>query len=278
MNLLRPMHADDINAVVALIKSHDEDDAEDAQAGFNTYGVEDYFVLELTGEVIGVSGYRTPPACERTYWLSWTYVHASHVNQGHGRSMVNEIIDHLKSQGGRKIFVKVSDYTEEDSDGQSVETYAAALYLYQSLGFSIEITHKDYYDTGEAQIILGMRLQSLAVQDKQAIDAQFEQVRPVQFNSVFEIAETDGAFSFGWQDKGKKLFTLDDVELGLAEVSKRQGRAVFLSFPSDYKGIGEILFPAGFQNSGVLDDYFDDGVHEQHFTYYVPLELNLKHD
>ena len=279
MNTLRPMQTDDIHAVVALIESHDEDDAEDAQAGFNAkHGLEDYFVLEQDGEVIGVSGFRTPPACEHTHWLSWTYIHAEHVKRGHGRAMISEIIDHLKSKGGRKVFVKVSDYAEEDDDGQLVETYAAALHLYQSLGFSIEITHKDYYDAGEAQIILGMQLKGRSAQDAHAGDAQFEQVRPVQFNAVFEIVETDGAFSFGWQEQGKKLFSLADVELGLAEVKKRQGRAVFLSFPSDYKNIGEILFTAGFQNSGVLDDYFDDGIHEQHYTYYFPLELYLKHD
>lgn len=278
MNKLRPMQAEDIDAVVALIESHDEDDAEDAQASFSArHGLEDYFVLELDGEVIGVSGFRTPPACEQTHWLSWTYIHADHVNQGHGRAMISEIIDHLTAEGARKVFIKVSDYAEEDENGEWVETYAAALHLYQSLGFSIEITHKNYYDEGEAQIILGKHLKDRSAPGEHAGDAQFEQLRPVQFNAVFEIAETDGAYSFGWQEKGKKLFTLDDVEFGLDKVREHHGRAVFLSFPSDYKGIGEILYSAGFQNSGVLDDYFDDGIHEQHFTYYFPLELYLEH-
>lgn len=279
LNTLRPMRTADIDAVVALIESHDEDDAQEARSAFSApNGVEDYFVLELEGALIGVCGYRTPPACEQTHWLSWTYIHADHVNQGHGRKMIGEMIDHLKAQGGRKLFVKVSDYAEEGDEGQRVETYAAALHLYQSMGFAMELTHRHYYDQDEAMFILGLHLKDRSVIQHDAGDAQFEHRHPVQFTSVFEIAETDGAYSFGWQEKGRKLFTLSDVEVGLAEVKKQQGRAVFLSFPSDYSGIGEILFSASFQHSGVLDDYFDDGIHEQHYTYYFPKELLLEHD
>lgn len=295
MKLLRPMQAADVDAVVAIIDSHDEDDAEDAQAGFSAKGgTEDYFVLEHDGQLIGVSGFRTPPACEQTHWLSWTYVHDDYVGQGHGRRMIGEILEHLKSLGGRKVFVKMSDYSEINESGEREETYAAALHLYQALGFTIELTHKDYYDEGEAQIILGMRLRdgdaAFGDADTDSEDATFsdaafsdagnaasQQVRPVQFNAVHEIAETDGAFSFGWRDDGKRLFSVEDVELGLQEVKKRHGRAVFLSFPSDYKDIDERLYTAGFRNSGVLDDYFDDGVHEQHFTYTFHQDLLLEH-
>ena len=289
MNLLRPMQAADIDAVVDLIDGHDEDDAEDARAGFTgSDGIDDYFVLEIDGRVIGVTGFRTPPACEQTHWLSWTYVHEEYVNKGHGRRMLGDMLQHLKDLGGRKVFVKVSDYAEIDESGERVETYAAALHLYKSMGFAVELTHKDYYDAGEAMIVLGLRLQDSGAGFKDADfgDATFSelgsapilQARPVQFNAVFEIAETDGAFSFGWSDEGKKMFTAEDVELGLQEVKKRDGRAVFLSFPSDYKDIDERLFAAGFRNSGVLDDYFEDGIHEQHYTYNFPQELLLGHD
>lgn len=289
MKLLRPMKAADIDAVVDLIDGHDEDDAEDARAGFaGGDGIDDYFVLEVGGQLIGVSGFRTPPACEQTHWLSWTYIHEDHVNQGHGRRMIGEMLEHLRSLGGRKVFVKVSDYAEINDAGERVETYAAALHLYKSLGFVVELTHKDYYDEGEAQIILGLRLREgdAGFKDADFGDATFSnlgtapllQARPVQFNAVFEIAETDGAFSFGWRDDGKQLFTVEDVELGLQEVKKRQGRAVFLSFPSDYKDIDQRLYAAGFRNSGVLDDYFEDGIHEQHYTYNFTQDLLLEHD
>lgn len=300
MQTLRPLQRSDVDAVVALIDSHDEDDAEEAREGFGqTDGLDDYFVLEHDDQVIGICGYRTPPACDRTHWLSWTYIHADHVNQGHGRRMIEELLQHLRSIDARKLFIKVSDYSETLEDGSTEEPYAAALHLYQKLGFAIELKHADYYDEGEALIILGRRLDAVDADSKtddgqadaDQEDADFSDIslselgngpllqsRPVQFDSVHEIVETDGAWSFGWHDDGKRLFTSEDVQVGLEEVKKRQGRAVFLSFPSDYQGIDERLYAAGFHNSGALDDYFENGVHERHFTYHFTRDLLLGHD
>jgi ribosomal protein S18 acetylase RimI-like enzyme len=172
--------------------------------------------------------------------------------------MLTELIEHIRGQGGRKLFVKVSDY-ESEEDGA---IYAAALHLYQSLGFSVELTHNNYYDEGEAQIILGMRLKDAP----EELDVQPENC-PVQFNSVFEIAETDDAYSFGWHDEGESLFTKEDVLIGLDDVRSKQGRAVFLSFPANFTGVHEALLAAGFSESGVLKDYYEDGIDEQHFVY-----------
>jgi ribosomal protein S18 acetylase RimI-like enzyme len=260
MQTLREMQSEDIDAVLAVIDSQDEDDAEEAESGYREMGgVLDQYVLEKDGKVIGVTGFSMPQGCDDTYWLSWTYVHDDHANQGHGRKMLIELIDLIKQKGGRKLFVKVSDYVDEE-DGA---IYAAALHLYQSLGFKIEITHKDYYDEGEAQIILGLRLK-----DKTNVLAPEEDC-PVTFNSVFEIADTDDAYTFGWHDEGESVFTEDDVKIGIDQVRKDEGRAIFLSFPSTFTGIKETLLSAGFSNSGILDDYYEDGVHEQHFAYHI---------
>ena len=258
MQTLREMQSEDIDAVVAVIDSQDEDDAEEAESMYREMGgVLDQYVLELDGKIIGVTGFTTPQGCDETYWLSWTYVHDDYANQGHGRKMLNEIIELVAEKGCRKFFVKVSDY-KDDEDGA---IYAAALHLYQALGFKIEITHKDYYDKGEAQIILGLRLKS-----KTETIAPAEEC-PVNFNSVFEIAETDDAYSFGWHDEGEEVFTEDDVKIGINQVKEDDGRIIFLSFPSTFVGIKDTLLSAGFSNSGILDDYYEDGVDEQHFTY-----------
>ncbi len=258
MQTLREMQSEDIDTVLHVIDSQDEDDAEAAEVMYREIGgVLDQYVTEEDGKVIGVTGFTTPSGCDDTYWLSWTYVHDDYANQGYGRKMLTELIELVKQKGGRKLFVKVSDYVD-DEDGA---IYAAALHLYQSLGFEIEITHKNYYDDGEAQIILGLRLK-----DKTNAIAPAEDC-PVTFNAVFEIAETDDAYSFGWHDEGESVFTEDDVKIGLEQVRNDEGRAVFLSFPSTFTGIKDTLLSAGFSNSGILDDYYEDGVHEQHFTY-----------
>jgi len=260
MQYLREMQSEDIDVVVNLIESQDEDDAEEAESDYREIGgVLDQYVMEQDGKVIGVTGFTTPPGCDETYWLSWTYVHDDYANKGHGRKMLTELIELLKQKGGRKLFIKVSDYV----DAEDGAIYAAALHLYQSLGFNIEITHKDYYDEGEAQIILGLRLKS-----KIEVIAPPEEC-PVTFNSVFEIAETDDSYSFGWHDEGDDVFTEEDIKIGINQVREDEGRAIFLSFPSTFVGVKDTILSAGFSNSGILDDYYEDGVHEQHFSYYL---------
>lgn len=259
MQYLREMQPEDMQAAIEVIASHDEDDAEEARNMYQEIGgIIDQFVLEKDNKVIGVTGFLTPPGCDQTYLLSWTYIDKDHVNQGHGRNMLNDLIQYLKDKGGRKLFVMVSDY-EDEEDGA---IYAAALHLYQKLGFELEITHADFYDEGESQHILGLRLRP-----NESMVTQAEEQYTVKFNAVFEIAETDDAYSFGWTDDADAMFTREDVQVGLEHVKKEEGRAVFLSFPSNFAGINETLVASGFQTSGILKDYFEDGIHEQHYTY-----------
>jgi GNAT superfamily N-acetyltransferase len=258
MQTIREMKTEDVDAVVKIIASQSEEDAEAAEPSYREVGgIMDQYVIEEEGQLIGVTGFVSPPGCEQTHWLSWTYIDENHTNKGHGRKMLDELLEVVKDQGGRKIFVKVSDYID-DEDG---DIYAAALHLYKSLGFKVELTHKDYYTEGEAQIVLGLRL-------KDEVSNSVEQEHcPVQFNAVFEIDETDDAYSFGWHDEGESAFNQDDVKVGLDQVKDDEGRVVFLSFPSNFIGVRETLLASGFANAGVLDDYYEDGIHDQHFTY-----------
>ena len=260
MNHLREMQPEDIRPVFEVIESQDEDDAEEALASYQEIGgTMDNYVMEVNNRVIGVTGYQTPPACDETHWLNWTYVHDDYANQGNGRLMLTELIQHLKDKDGRMLFVKVSDYVDEE-DGA---IYAAALHLYKSLGFKEEIVHKDYYDDGESQTILSLRLKSEAAETPSIAVENC----PVQFNAVFEIGDTEGAYSFGWHDEGEAVFTKEDVTIGIQQARKDDARALFLSFPHNYSMVGKTLLASGFKHSGTLKDYFEDGVHEEHFTY-----------
>ena len=263
MKLLRPMLEEDIDDAIDLIYSYDEDDAEDAQLFYIEHnGIYGQFVLEKEGKLIGVTGFDAPTGCDQSYWLSWTYIYAQHANQGLGRKMLTELFDYLQQQGGRKLFVKVSDYVDTE-DGA---IYAAALHLYQSMGFSIEVQHDDFYDVGEAQIILGMRLQQ-----EQEHSAVAQQQVAIHFNEIFEIGETEGSWSFGWHEQkgggSDAPFTREDLQTGLDAVRQDDARCVFLSFPSDYAGINEQLIESGFTQAGSLKDYYADGIDELHYAY-----------
>lgn len=260
MKHLREMQPEDIRPVFEVIESQDEDDAEEALETYQQVGgILDNFVMEQNQQIIGVTGYATPPGCDDTYWLNWTYVHADYANQGNGRIMLTELIQHLKDKNGRMLFVKVSDY-EDDEVGA---LYAAALHLYKSLGFKEHIVHADYYDEGESQTILGLRLNSSS---NTSSEVETEEC-PIAFNALFEIAETDGAYSFGWHEEGENMFTQKDVTVGIQQARKDEARAIFLSFPHHYSKVRETLLASGFTHSGTLPDYFADGLHEEHYTY-----------
>lgn len=265
---LRPMYMSDLPTVVKIIDYDDDDDAEAAEADFHNNGMEDHFVLELDGKVIGVTGYRTVPATDRTCWLSWTYLANTHRGKGLGKFMTQELIEKVKQIQGRKIFVKVSDY----DDPKEGKIYAAALAMYQSLGFIEEVRSVDFYDEGEDQMILGLNLSDDAsfADDEQKVA---EEKPIIRFNGMHEIAETEGAYTFRWEVKnkkklfGKRNFTVEDLQIGLKAVKNDGGRKIFLTFPSNLPLIHTPLQAAGFKYVGQLTDYYEKGVHEFHFSH-----------
>ena len=264
----REMYMSDLSPVLKIIEALDEDDAEAAHEDYAAAGVEGQFVTELAGNVIGVSGYREVEATDKTFWLSWTYLSEAQRGQGIGKRMVNHVLDTLRADGGRKIFIKVSDYNDPE-DG---EVYKSALMMYQSLGFEIELTNTDFYDDGENQLILGLELGPTDADANQNIEIVDEKPT-IRFNGLFEIAETDGAYTFSWNvpEKaaifGNRCFSVEDLKLGLKSAQEEGGRRVFLTFPGNLPLIHKPLQAAGFKLVGKLKDYYEQGLDELHFVY-----------
>lgn len=264
---LRKMELGDLNRVVAIIHDHDEDDGEAAKESYENGGFDDQFVLELDDKVIGVTGFKAIEACEGSYWLTWTYLSSDHRRQGYGRQMLESILEKLREKNARKLFVKVSDYEDPD-DGK---IYEAALNLYKSIGFKVEVVSKDFYDEGEDQLILGLVLNETSAEDVQIADEKVG----LEFKHLFEIAETEGAYSFTWTTvkksffSPKKNFTVTDLKIGLESVQNNGGRAVFLTFPSNLPLIHDPLQKAGFELIGQLNDYYEPGLHELHFCCFL---------
>jgi GNAT superfamily N-acetyltransferase len=264
--LLRKMELGDLRHVIRIIQEHDEDDGESAEKSYQDTGFDHQFVLECDENVVGVTGYKEIPSCDRSYWLSWTYLDQKYRGQGYGRQMVQELIDKLHASSARKLFVQMSDY--EDADDGKI--YEAALKLYQSVGFELEVTSEDFYDEGESQLILGLVLEK---SDDKEIHIADEKAC-LEFSDLIELAETEGAYTFGWTTKEKKSlfsakrnFTVLDLKIGLESVQENGGRAVFLTFPSNLPLIHEPLQKAGFRLIGQLTDYYEQGLHELHFCY-----------
>ena len=260
---VREMYMSDTASVLEIISDHDEDDGEAAEAEFQDQGVEGQFVLVDGETVLGITGYREVENCDGTYYLSWTYLDEDYRGQGLGKKMLGDVLERLGNQDARKIFVKVSDYQE---DGENI--YAAALSLYKSFGFKVEVIGEDFYDEGETQTILGLEFkpqsEEVAVADEKPV---------IRFNGLFEIAETDGAYTFEWIVEksagfmGKRSFTPEDLEVGIRTVKEQGGRKIFLTFPSNLVLIHRPLQAVGFKYVGQLRDYYEEGLHELHFSH-----------
>ena len=260
---VRAMYMSDTASVVDIITEHDEDDGEAAEAELQDEGIEGQYVLVDGDTVLGISGYREVENCDETYYLSWVYLDKRHRGHGLGKKMLGDVLDRLRDKDARKIFVKVSDF---EVDGENI--YATALKMYQSFGFKIEVVGEDFYDDGESQTILGLELkpqsEDLAVADEKPV---------IRFNGLFEIAETEGAFTFAWTIEksagffGKRSFTPEDLEVGIRSVKEQGGRKIFLTFPSNLVLIHRPLQAVGFKYVGQLKDYYEEGLHELHFSH-----------
>ncbi|MFT5507649.1 MAG: ribosomal protein S18 acetylase RimI-like enzyme [Hyphomicrobiaceae bacterium] len=266
---LRAMQLGDLSRVLEIIDETDDDDAESAKEDYEHSGFDNQYVLEVNDTVVGVTGFRPIEGTDKTSWLSWTYLDPEEHGKGYGRGMLLDLLQMLRETDARKIFVKVSNY-EDPEDGK---VYERALQLYQSIGFELELTGNDFYDDGEDQLILGMDLRLGGEADSDEAIEIAEEKPIMRFSGLFEIADSDGAYSFEWTVKKtkslfeKRGFSLADLVLGLDSVKKSGGRKVFLTFPSNLPLIHKPLQAAGFKYVGQLENYYERGVHEMHFAH-----------
>jgi GNAT superfamily N-acetyltransferase len=258
------MEEADLEQVIELIGRHDDDDALDAQNDFESDGFQGHWVAELDETIVGISGYRKVPQTQGSGWVSWTYVDHAHQGKGYGRALFKFVIDQARESGAEKLFIKVSNYVDENG----INIYEKANRLYESFGFECELTSKDFYDEGEDQLIYSKYLVP-----KPNVEDEKENEKPViRFYEIYEIAGTEGAYSFAWQVAKKSLFnkrsfSVMDLNTGLEAVKKQGGRIVFLTFLSNLPLIHDPLSKAGFKFVGKLEDYFEPGVHELHFVH-----------
>ncbi len=255
---LRPMKARDLEAVLNIIREHDEDDSEEAEESYEEFGVEGQYVLTEGGKVVGVTGYRPVDVSDNSYWLSWTYLAPQSRGRGLGRAMLDQLMGILTELGARKLFVNTSDYAEPDED----PLYEDAHKLYEALGFRLELSYKDYYVAGESRLTYARRLGALyGLRPKIEPDEG-----GVELLDLFEIAETDGAFAIDWDyAEDESMFSPQDLEKLSREARDAGARCVFVGFPSSLVRVPEVMGQARFVECGRLVDFFEDGLDEVHY-------------
>ncbi len=261
----RPMKPGDVATVLKIIEETDEDDRDWAEQTYQERGLDNQFVLCVGNLVAGVTGISFALGTRDTYWISWTYLAKQYHGQGKGGEMLRCLISRLNRMKARKAFVSVSDYRDlEDTSG----VYENALACYQSVGFTVEVTHRDFYAPGENQFILGLTLQQggLGRVDSAAPTAQAS-TRNIELSGVGEIDETEGTFLVGWDYNadGPPVEASHFQEM-IVSARAAGARSLMASFPSDHVHVLGPLAQAGFSEAGKLLDFYAEGVHEVRYA------------
>ena len=252
------MAAQDVKSVLQIIAQYDEDDLQEAKQQYKEQGFEDESVLEIDGQVLGVTGASAIPGTDAAYELSWTYVDLKEVGLEDAKKLVFHVIDTLRLMGARKVFAEASDYFDPDKG----DVYQLMRQIYQAVGFVEELRHEDYYDEEESLITFGQRIRlasSPKEYEKTSTEIILDQVSPIE--------ETDDAYVLGWHRAEADGSQLSELSEMLNRAAHKKARVLFAAVPSTMTKAIDLLLAAGFRPDGKLTDYFVDGIDKNHFRF-----------
>ena len=259
---VRPMQDADIQAVLAIIENHDEDDAEEAAHTFRE-SLDGMFVVVENKRITGVTGAVQDPETDAVCWLSWTYVAEREQGKGVGRYLVEGLLSQLQDAGIRKVFMSTGDYEE---DGEDI--YAAAKALYTNLGAELESRIDNYHEVGEARYVYGLDI------GEDGSTEIAEQTGNLFFNGIENAPESDGGLSLTWEefnsstDKGQD--PREQLQGLIDEARTHGGRFLMAVMPSDLsEGATQGLDALGFSPAGELKNYYRPGVSQVYRILYL---------
>ena len=252
----RPMTSRDIRGALAVIGAHSAEDASAAKVSYRR-SIEGQFVQTAAGRVVGVTGARAIDTTDRAYWLSWTYLDEVYRGQGIGRKMIESVFDALREVEARKIFVATSNLVT----GPGAGVYEKAIETYQSMGFTEEARHSNFYARGEAMIVMGLRLEP---HDEEPWEPDPRSIEPI---GADEMEETDDAYVMHWQFVDGPGASRGDFRRQIDRVRNWRGRIVFASVGADATTAVGQLEDAGFSRDGHLLDFYEDGIDELRFRF-----------
>jgi GNAT superfamily N-acetyltransferase len=248
----RPMVPADVGPALRIISAHDSDDAEVAEAAYEKSLAWQYAFC-VDGELPGVTGGTPIDETDDSWWLSWTYLDAAHRGQGLGREMLGRMLEVMRRDGARKVFLTTSSLRGRDGRPK----YAAAIRASEAAGFEHELRHADFYTPGEAMLVMGLRMRAMV---QRAVEPD---AREIRLGVAHEIGETDDTYALDWQfvadgsGDGVEAF-----ETAIEALNELEARIAFVGLPSDARAAMALTEAAGFHVDGTVRDFYADGVDE----------------
>ncbi len=258
--MVRPMETGDIEAVLAIIESHDDEDAQEASEEF-AESVEGMYVAVDNGRIVGVTGSFTDGEADDIHWLSWTYVAEDQRRQGIGRYLVGGMFDQLQNMGARKVFITTGDYVED-----GVDIYAGARAFYENLGASLELKMSHYFSQDEARYIFGLNITG----QPEAVPVSIEQNGHLIFDGLHAAPESEDGLFLTWTEYDPETDTdanpKEKLEALLQEARDNKMRFLVAAIPADLsEGAAKGLEAMGFSLIGELQNLYDANISQQHW-------------
>ncbi|MFT7534636.1 MAG: hypothetical protein ACI85K_000585 [Hyphomicrobiaceae bacterium] len=246
----------DVAPALQLIEACDDEEVIEARADY-AESIEDQFVLEHQGRLLGVTGFEAIEGTDRSYWLGWTFMNPDERSPAMGEAMMRDLFVVLRGRKARKLFAQVSDWFS----GGLRCSHRFQRDVYELAGLVEEFRIDNYYDTREAMLGLGLHLAT-----PQPVDPPIdEDARGIVSLGVDEIDDCEAASFLDWDYVDAPQ--ADGIKEAIDIARRQKMRAVFASAASHAVGAAQQLQSAGFQNVGRWTDYHEDGMHEEQFRF-----------
>ena len=256
---LHPMTTADHAAVVEILREIDPDDAAEAESSLKSEESK-RFALDDGGKVIGLTGLTPIQETDHSAWLSWTAVRWDLATVEILSHLLGELVTKSQGAGYRKIFV-----SETAIPMPNRATYHKAfMTALHQVGFTEELRHEDYYQRREAAIFLGCHLGEPAASSPESADE-----RAILITDSDEIAECDGSYYLEWEFTDGRGSSAKDLQKWLGKIGRWGGHLALISAPSDAAGVHPLAREGGFAEAGMLRDFYEDGIHEVHYSHYL---------
>ena len=253
---LRPMTDRDVTAAVALLRTLDEDDADEAATMYDA-SLTGHFVLGGVGEVRGVTGAVYIENTDAAFSLGPTHV-ADDVDTVWLGRMVRQLTDMLAEDGGRKLFAEISDYVDPE-DGDIYRDLRRSL---ADLGFAEEGRIADYYAPGESQTMYGLPVGQPDLEPRPA-----ESIG-IKLTDIDELEDADGAYWLNWEvDPEAEAIDASDFQKIVDQVRHWDGRLIVIGVPSTLPMADAMMRGCGMQFAARLIDLYDWGVDQIRFVH-----------
>ena len=254
MTTLRPVTADDHEAVNRVLRDMDPEEADDAAEALET-DPDSFRLVMRDGGVVGFVGLHRIPDTESAAWLSHTGfvtgTDASTIQAALGEQAVA-----ASDNGITRLFAAEVD---DPDDPEQLEF----LTLLKSVGFQEATRVPDFYGRGED----GVWLEATLVEE--TAYPRPNDARGVDVTDIVPHTESDSAWVLSWEPTAGRATDARAMEKWLKKPRRKRATVVVASGPSDMPNAATQFESAGFRRAGRLTDFYAPGHHELQF--YFPL-------